>query len=305
MSQPSHSISTPLIAAIGMFDGVHLGHRALIASLLDNAAALNLTPAVVTFRNHPRSVLCPCCATPLLMDFDDRVATLHDAGVEQVIALDFTLPLSRLSASDFMAMLRDKYGVKAILMGYNHHFGHDRSATPGDYERWAEQLGMTIVRATEFTESGDKVSSSAIRNLILACDVERAASMLGRPFSIKGIVVHGEQNGRKIGFPTANIHTGDDIITPGNGVYAVWVDVNGSRHPGMCNIGNRPTVSNSMRRSIEVNIFDFDADIYGCEMQTQFVALTRHEQRFASLEELKQRLIDDRTEISRILKLQQ
>lgn len=290
-----------LIATIGMFDGVHIGHQELIATMRREANLRNLSSAVVTFRQHPQSVLRHNPEFKLIMTCEQRLRALQDTGVEYVILLDFDKKVAALSSEEFMGMLHLHYGVNALIVGFNHRFGHNRQATFDDYADQGTKIGIDIIKAEEFCTSGHHISSSSIRKALLQCNIQEANQMLGKPFSIIGTVVHGEQNGRKIGFPTANIDPQPDIIVPGNGVYAVMVEFQGKRYPGMCNIGNRPTVSDSGKRSIEVNIFNFSQDIYGESVTVEFHALTRHETKFESLEQLKNQLASDKQEILKIL----
>lgn len=297
--------STRRIVSVGMFDGVHEGHRALLRNLCDHAAALRLTPAAVTFRSHPRHFVKPCSRVAMLMSVADRVEKLSEYGVKDIILLDFDEHTRMMSARDFMKMLHDDYNVDAIVMGFNNRFGHDRPEGADAYRDIAGSLGIKLYTADEYhSEAAPAVSSSTVRQLLADCDVNKAAALLGHPYRLSGTVAHGKELGRTIGFPTANIEPCDnDSVIPGNGVYAVIVHLpDGSTRPGMLNIGHRPTVDSPYAPpSIEVNIFDYDADLYNKPVAVDFIAFMRHEQAFQSLEELKRQLSDDRDEARRLI----
>lgn len=302
LTKPDHSCRR--IVSVGMFDGVHEGHRALIHALLSHAARLDLTPAAVTFRSHPRHIVKPGLRVAMLMSLDERVEKLMQCGVTDVILLDFDENTRMMSAREFMAMLRDRYNVEAIVMGFNNRFGHDRPEGLNAYRAIGDILGMKIFSASEYrSDAAGNVSSSSVRKHLAACDVEKAAILLGRPYRLSGKVVHGKELGRTIGFPTANIEPLDsDSVIPGNGVYAVIIHLPGdtTRH-GMLNIGHRPTVDSPYAPpSIEVNIFDYDADLYDKPVAIDFIAFMRHELAFDSIDGLRRQLEADREQARRI-----
>ncbi len=283
------------IAAVGMFDGVHGGHRCLLDTLSAHGHRLGLQPVAVTFRNHPRT-LTSGDTMAMLSTLDEKLRRLEAEGVD-VILLDFDEDLRMMSAGEFMAMLARDYGVEAMVIGFNNRFGHDRPDSIEAYGELGKKCGIKVFAADEFKcGSVSKVSSSAIRSLLGDGRVEEAACLLGRPYVIEGSVVHGKELGRKLGFPTANIEPlCHGILVPANGVYAVRVALaDGSVWPGMLNIGHRPTVDgDDAPRSIEVHIIGFDGDIYGSLVAVEFVAFLRHEQAFTSLEALKGQLAAD------------
>ena len=284
-----------LSAAIGMFDGVHLGHQILLSHLCEVAQEDDALPAVVTFSRHPQQVLRRDGGLRMLMTLDDRLKYLDEMGVKVAIVMDFTPELSQLSSQDFMQLLRDDYGVKTIVMGFNHRFGHNKDEFFEDYVSHGVSLGMKVVRAKEYQGDFSPVSSSLIRKVIEEGKVNLAKDYLSRPFSLSGVVVHGFKNGRKLGYPTANIDVTSELIMPHKGVYAVRVLLeNGEIHGGMANIGVRPTVIKGGNRTFEVNIFDFDDDIYGQRLKVWFVKFMRSEAKMSSLDELKSRLALDK-----------
>ena len=290
------------VATIGMFDGVHLGHATLVNFLNRQAAALGKQSLVITFRRHPRQVLHPDVPFYLIMPTSDRLRHLEALGPDLLLTLDFTPELAQLDSSQFIELLRDRYGVDVLVAGYNHHFGHNRGETFGDYCRHGESLGVKVIKAPEYLGQYAPVSSTIIRGLIAAGRVVDAMHCMGRPHIITGKVVHGFHNGRGLGFPTANVgETDPDVLLPHNGAYAVLAYVHGQQLQGMANIGKRPTLDNGDRLSIEVNLFDFEDDIYGSDISLEFISFLRLEFKMCGLEELKQQLTLDRDNARRLL----
>ena len=290
------------VATIGMFDGVHLGHATLINFLKSQAADLGLQSLVITFGRHPRKVLRPDEPFSLIMSTEDRLGHLRQLGPDLLLSLDFTRELSQLDSSQFIQLLRDRYGVAVLVAGYNHRFGHQRGETFGDYCRHGEQLGVKVVKAPEYLGRYAPVSSTIVRGLIAAGKVVDAMHCMGRPHVIAGKVVHGFHNGRGLGFPTANVgEMNPEVLLPHNGAYAVLAHVRGQQLQGMANIGKRPTLNNGDSISIEVNLFDFDDDIYGEEISLEFIGFLRLEFKMCGLEELKEQLTRDRDNARAIL----
>ena len=290
------------VATIGMFDGVHLGHATLIDFLNRQAAAQGKQSLVITFLRHPRQVLHPDPSFHLIMPLEARLQHIEALGPDVLLTLDFTPELAQLDSSQFIEMLRDRYGVSMLVTGYNHRFGHNKGETFGDYCRHGEQLGVKVVKAPEYLGEYAPVSSTIIRGLIAAGRVVDAMHCMGRPHAITGKVVHGFHNGRGLGFPTANVgEINPDLLLPHNGAYAVLAYVDGQRLQGMTNIGRRPTLDNGPQLSIEVNLFDFDGDIYGQEITLEFISFLRLEFKMCGLEELKHQLGLDRDNAKRLL----
>lgn len=290
------------VATIGMFDGVHRGHVTLIDFLKQQAASMGKQSLVITFRHHPRQVLRSDELFRLIMPLDDRLAQLEALAPDLLLALDFDTDLAQLGSAQFIKLLHDRYGVDVLVAGYNHRFGHDKGETFEDYCRHGEGLGVRVVKAPEYLGKYAPVSSTIVRGLIAAGRVVDAMNCMGRPFVLKGKVVHGFHNGRGLGFPTANVGEIDpNLLLPHNGAYAVLVHVSGKCLQGMTNIGYRPTLDNGKRLSIEVNLFDFDGDIYGEDIALQFISFLRLEFKMCGLEELKQQLTLDRENAKRLL----
>ena len=293
----------PTVASIGMFDGVHIGHRMVLDVVKKLAVEKGMQSAVVTFRNHPAKVLNKNCSLQYIMSISDRVKTIGEYGINGTILLDFDLELAALDSKSFMKYLRDEYCVRVLVIGFDHKFGSNRRCTFHDYVQQGVELGVEVVRAPEYTGEFAPVSSSVIRAKITEGQMREAAQRLGRYHYVKGEIVKGFQNGRKIGFPTANIAPFEkDIIVPKRGVYAVEISVeSGEFLPGVCNIGLRPTVSENGKQSVEVNIFDFDEDIYFKTAEVRFIEYIRGEQRFGSLDELKEQIAKDSRTARQIL----
>lgn len=296
-------LQVPVAATIGMFDGVHVGHRSVLAFLRSEAGRRGLSSAAITFRRHPQAVLHPDVDFPVLMTPEAKLEALAETGIDYAIVLDFDKQLSELSAREFIRLIRDTYGVRLLLVGYDHRFGHNRSDTFADYVGYGRELGVEVMQTPELDTPLGHVSSSVIRRLVAAGDVALAAQMLSRPYRLEGTVVGGFKNGRKLGYPTANIALADrSLLLPRNGVYAVRVHVGGTLYGGMLNVGVRPTFNGSGKVSVEVNIFEFDRDIYGSAIAVDFVAHVRDERRMGSLDELMAQLAADKMQIQEILK---
>ena len=291
-----------LAAAIGMFDGVHRGHITLINALKEAAALRGQRSAVVTFRQHPQRVVNPNGSPRALMTLNKKIESIAATAPDYLILLDFDETLSQYTAQQFMELLHDRFSVDTLVMGYNHRFGHERNTTFAHYVEQGERLGVEVVKAPEYLGQYAPVSSSIVRQLIAGGRVEDAMNCMGHPFELEGKVVHGFHNGRGIGFPTANVgELPPGIILPHNGAYAVMVAIDGEWHKGMVNIGHRPTLDNGKQLSIEVNIFDFDSDIYGKPITLQFIRFLRLEFKLGSIEQLREQLTNDKALSQQIL----
>lgn len=295
----------PSVATIGFFDGVHRGHRYLIKQVREVAAARGIASSVITFPIHPRKVMQSDYHPALLTTCDEKVALLAETGIDYCMMLDFTPELARLSAKQFMEMLKEQYQIQALVVGYDHRFGHNRSEGFEDYVRYGQELGMEVLLAHAYSYNEDSiVSSSIIRQFLQQGKVAEAADCLSYQFFLEGRVVGGYRVGRKIGFPTANLHVNDpDKIIPADGVYAVYVYLNGVRYGGMLSIGYRPTIGNGTDRSVEVNIFHFNSDIYNQPMRITFVRYMRPELKFDTVEELVARIHQDEVDVKAVLYL--
>ena len=281
-----------MVVATGFFDGVHTGHRHVITQLIEAAAARGDESMVVTFWPHPRNVLQKeARSLRLLTTLAEKKQMLLEMGVDRVEVLDFTKDFSRMTTQDYLLMLKEKFGAKTVLIGYDNRMGCD-AKDADQVAQTAVQVGLEAVRTQMIpSEHGYAVSSTKIRQKLEDGDVQAASAMLGYDYSLLGVVVAGNRIGRTLGFPTANMQLYEPLkLVPGNGVYFVRVHTLGQDWYGMCNVGCRPTVGQGNTRTIETHIFDFDEDIYGLDINVTFIEKVRDEVRFASLDELKNQL---------------
>lgn len=292
-----------LAATIGFFDGVHLGHRFLIEEMKEIARQQNLPSAVITFPEHPRTVLQTDYQPKLLNSFEEKVQQLASTGIDYCIVLDFTVALSQLTAREFIStVLAEQFHVKTLLIGYDHRFGRDRADGFEQYVRYGAECGMEVIQATPYEGGRITVSSSEIRRLLAGGRVKEAADLLTYPYQLKGKIVSGYKVGRTLGFPTANIQVEEPFkVIPGIGVYAVWVYLDGKRYKGMLYIGARPTLNNGDHVTLEVNILHFSGDIYQEEITVAFIQPIREDIKFGSLDELRAQLARDRETVDRLL----
>lgn len=290
-------------ATIGFFDGVHRGHRYLLEHLKKQAALRGLSSMAITFEQHPRHVAHPEWQPELLSMTDDKIRFIEESGIDLLVILRFDAHMASLSAHQFMMqVLRQQLHVSCLLTGYDNRFGHDRTEGFEDYCRYGRELGIEVTAGQPLSVSDSHVSSSRIRHLLKKGLIEEANACLGYPYFIRGMVVHGQQIGRTIGFPTANLQPHPHQLIPANGVYAVWVDVNGQQHmPGVMNIGTRPTFDGE-GRTIETNIIDGMGDFYDQPMRITILSRLRGEQHFPSAEALTQQIQKDKEQAKHILK---
>lgn len=285
----------PLVATIGCFDGVHLGHRFLIEQVCAEADRRKLASALITFPVHPRQVMQSKYCPQLLSCLSQKTELLLRQQADYCLLFPFTQELSLLSARDFMQQLHERFHIGVLVIGYDHRFGHNRREGFDDYCRYGQELGMEVVQAAPLRMDGISVSSSLIRELLLAGDVQRANHYLGYSYYLNGQVVGGHQIGRTLGFPTANLHPlCAEKLIPAHGVYAVYVYLDDTRYRGIMNIGRRPTIDNGSQTSIEVHILDFSGDIYRHTLKVELAAYLRPEQRFPSTEALIEQMGKDR-----------
>ncbi|MCD6065709.1 MAG: riboflavin kinase/FMN adenylyltransferase [Bacteroidetes bacterium] len=285
------------IITIGTFDGVHKGHRKILQRVNELKSNTNYQSLVFTFDPHPRKVLFPEQKDlKLITTTDEKIELLASTGIDYVLVYPFSKEFADLSSEEYIGrILKEKLGVKKIIIGYDHRFGRNREGNIDTLRQYAAKLDFEVHEISAEDINSINISSSHIRKAIDKGDVEIAADFLGYPFFISGIVTEGKKLGRTIGYPTANIKIMDpDKILPAIGVYAVTVKVGGSDYQGMLNIGTNPTTDTDNKIKIEVNIFDFDKTIYGENIRINFVKRLRDEVKFANLEELKNQLYLDK-----------
>lgn len=285
-------------ATIGFFDGVHKGHVHLLEELKTIAAQRGLKSMAITFPEHPRQILQSDYRPRLLSTPDDKMRLLERTGIDYCFPLHFTTALAALDARTFMTdFMQKKLGVSTLLVGHDHHFGHDTSLTIDDYRRIGNEIGMEVIPADAYLYEGAPISSSRIRRELVAGHVKAANDMLGYRYTISGTVIHGLQNGRKMGFPTANLGPYCEFMQiPADGVYSALAKVDGETWPAMLNIGFRPTFEGKAR-TIEAHLLGFDRDIYFHELTLEFVDFLRPERRFESPQELAAQLEADRNKV--------
>ncbi len=288
------------VVAVGVFDGVHLGHQRLLHELLEMTARLPGVPTVITFRNHPDQIL-RGEAPPLLVSVPHRLRLLRRAGVQRLVLLDFEPRLQQMTARQFAEeLLVSRLRTTGLLLGYDSALGKDREGTPARFAELGEELGFVVQTGQPFTVEDTTVSSSTIRRALQQGDLETARRLLGRRPSAFGTVEHGDGRGRGLGFPTANLVPQSPALPP-HGVYAVEVLLDGTVHPGVANLGVRPTFDKRPIAVLEVHLFDFAQDLYGRELEVAFVERLRPEMKFADTQALQAQIARDTAQARAIL----
>ena len=293
------------IITTGTFDGVHKGHKQVIKRLNDIAKKQGCESVLLTFYPHPRHVLYPDDQQlKLLNTIDEKTEELKKSGLQHFVVHEFTKEFSRTNSVNFIRdLLVNKLKMKHMVVGYNHHFGRNREGSYDDLKELAELYNFELERIPPQNEGDVTISSTKVRELLLAGDVEKAATYLGYSYPINGKVVKGNARGRTIGFPTANILVENKWkLIPADGVYAVKVKLDEKQFYGMLNIGERPTLSDNEHR-IEVHIFDFSGDIYGADIKVEFVKRIRDEKQFDNLELLKKQLRIDESNCKKVFRI--
>jgi len=282
------------VLAIGNFDGVHLGHRALLDRLVATARQHGLPPAVMTFEPHPRELFAPEQAPARLTSLREKLALLEACGVEEVFLLHFSRKLAGLTAEEFIdRVLVQGLAVRHLIIGDDFRFGKGRAGDFGMLQAAGQRHGFSVEAMHTIESDGERVSSSAVREALAAGELEHAARLLGRPYCIAGRVVHGDKIGRKIGWPTANIQLKRKRLALA-GVFAATVSGLDKRHlPGAASLGVRPTLGRGLRPVLEVHLFDFDREIYGQHLSVHFLHKLRDEMKFDSFEALSAQIARD------------
>lgn len=287
---------TCAVVTSGTFDGVHLGHQKILVRLKEIAEKSYGETVVITFWPHPRLVLKPDDLTlKLLNTFEEKAELLKEQGIQHLLRIPFTKEFSQISSSDFIRnVLVERIGTRKLVIGYDHHFGKNREGSFDQLKQNAPKYGFEVEEIPRQDIDNMTVSSSKIRKALEEGDVSEAIHLLGRPYSLSGRIIKGDRLGRVLGFPTANIDIDSHYkLVPAEGIYAVIVHHAGIEYGGMMYIGNRPTVD-GVKRSIEVNIFNFEKEIYGEELKVSFEKLLRLDTKFKDLEELKSQLHKDK-----------
>jgi len=295
--------SRATVLTIGRFDGVHLGHQQLIRTTVERARALDMLSAVLTWEPHPRAVLQPGQPLQLLSDLDEKIEQIQRLEPDILIVAPFTDEIRRLTAAEYLTRICAALPVREIWVGEDFAMGRGRE---GDIPRLMEigrEMGFAVGALSKYTVAGIPVSSSRIRELVLAGNVAGAGALLGRPFALRGIVARGDGRGRQIGFPTANVQVSNDVALPANGVYACRVRlVSGEMVPAVTNIGVRPTFDGT-RRVVEAHLLDWEGDLYDQVLRVELLMRLRNERKFSSVNELVAQIRQDVLEARAMLGL--
>ena len=286
-------IQRPTVLTLGVFDGLHLGHQLIMRTVVERARAVGAVPTVITFDPHPRAVLHSESAPPLLQTFDQKIEALGVLGIEQTIVVRFTEEFAAIRAEDFLSdVVVDRLHAKEVYLGKGFAFGHNREGNIELLKRMGAELGFVAGEVAEVKLRGCRVSSSKIRQLLAAGQVNLARRMLGRPYGVEGRVERGAERGHKLGFPTANLHPHNRVI-PRNGVYVTGTLIDGQWRRSVTNVGLRPTFADATEPSVETYVMNWDGDLYGDVVRVRFLYRLRDERKFSSVEQLKTQIMLD------------
>jgi len=288
------------LLTIGVFDGVHAGHRYLLRKLKERAAERNLLSGVVTFSPHPQSVLHPHSQLPWLTSLEDRVGAFQRLGVSVVVVLTFTPKLAQLSAQEFISLIKKHLSMRGILVGPDFALGKGKEGNINLLRTLGYEMGFNVDVVPPFKINGEIVSSTLIRRALAEGDMRKVTKLMGRYFYLEGKIITSEKRGRVLGFPTANLDIKPQQALPGNGIYATIAQVEGRHFPSATNIGTRPTFGTG-EEMVETHLLNYKGDLYGKDMRVEFVQKLREEQRFPSVEELSAQIEKDVREIEAIL----
>ncbi len=283
--------SRATVLTIGVFDGVHQGHRHLLQRLIQRAQP-DYQPGVITFSNHPASVLRPDFQLSYITTPGQKLGLLRDQGIDLVISLEFTKELAQVGATEFSSMLAELVHMKGLVIGPDFALGRNRQGDAAYLREAGKELGFWVETVEPLILNGIIVRSRRIRQTITQGDVTTGNQLLGRTFYLSGKVVVGDRRGRQLGFPTANLSIAPNMMLPGDGIYATWAVIDGVRHPSATSIGIRPTFGLS-ERLVEVYVIDFGADLYGQTVGVEFVKKLRNQETFSSIEALVEQVEQD------------
>src|SRR5215813_7192043 len=286
-------IARPTVLTLGVFDGLHLGHQLIMKTVVDRARASNAVPTVITFEPHPRAVLHPESAPPLLQTFDQKIEALGVLGIEQTIVIHFNQAFSQIRAEDFLReVVVDRLHAKEVYLGRGFFFGHNREGNIDLLRRVSEQLGFVADEVPEVRLRGKRIGSTVIRQLLSDGRVNLARRMLGRPYGVEGPVAKGDARGADLGFPTANVQPHNRVI-PRRGVYVTSTLIEGKWRRSVTNIGVRPTFGDALEPSVETHVIGWSGDLYGDVLRVRFLHRLRDERKFGSVDELKKQIKSD------------
>ncbi len=286
-------IQRPTVLTLGVFDGLHLGHQLIMRTVVDRAREADAVPTVITFDPHPRAVLHPESAPPLLQTLDQKVEGFGVLGIEQTVVVRFTPQFSMIKAEDFLRhVVRERLQAKEVYLGRGFAFGHDREGNIELLRLVSQQLGFFADEVPEVRFRKQRVSSSKVRELLAEGKVNLARRLLGRPYGVEGLVERGAERGHRLGFPTANLHPRNRVI-PRNGVYVTGTLIDGKWRRSVTNVGVRPTFETGTEPSVETFVMDWEGDLYGDVVRVRFLHRLRDERKFASITELKAQIEND------------
>ena len=280
------------LLTIGVFDGIHLGHKYLLSQLTKQAREQNLLSGVVTFNQHPQEVLSPQIRLPFLTDLAQRMELIKNEGVDAIIALSFTTELAQLSTHQFINLLKKYLRMRGLVIGPDFALGKKREGDADTMSTLGKDMDFTVTVISPIMVNGEVVSSTAIRNALANGDMKRVLNLIGRPFSLNGRVTKGTGQGIELGFPTANLNIDPRQALPADGVYATWSHIDGQPYQSMTNIGKQPTFGGS-QRTIEVYILDYHNNLYGHKLKIDLIERLRDEKQFGTAEELKKQIAED------------
>ena len=287
------AILRPTVLTIGVFDGLHLGHQAIVRQVVERALLIDATPTLITFDPHPRQVLRPDTAPPLLQTFAQKMEGLRSLGMQQVVVMKFVRELADISAEEFIEQfMHQALGAREVHLGNGFAFGKGRAGNIELLEAEAERLGFAAYEVPEVRIRHHRISSTMVRRLLQAGRVNQARRMLGRAYGVEGVVIEGRKLGRTISFPTANIEVQNRVL-PADGVYVTLALIDGVWHRSVTNIGKRPTIGLDAESKVETFVLDFDQDLYGHTIRIRFLHRLRGETKFAGLDELKAQIARD------------
>jgi len=281
-----------MLLTIGVFDGVHLGHKYLLSQLKEHARQRNLLSGVVTFRQHPKKALLHRPKLLFLTNFDQRISLLKDEGIDAIIPLSFTHELAQLSPRQFVSLLQKYLRIQGLVIGPDFALGQNREGNIDALRALGQDMNFSVNVVPPVRINGEVISSTAIRSALSKGDMNRVHNLIGRLFNLQGRVVTGAGRGMKLGFPTANLDIDQEQALPADGIYATWAYIDGKNYPSVTNIGKRPTFEDG-QRTVEVYILDYHSDLYQHELRINIVERLRGEKRFDTAEELKRQIAED------------
>ena len=295
------SIAQESVLTIGVFDGVHRGHTYLLSHLITEARNANRMAGVVTFRNHPASVLQLGFKPRYLTSFEERLNLMNEYGVDFIAPITFNVEVSRMTAAQFAIALRKRLHMKGLIVGPDFAMGQNREGDPNTLARLGEDMGFNLIVVDSMVdELGQPVRSTTVREALDRGDLHPVHRYMGRNFSLDGTVVRGQGRGASLGYPTANLQPRENMLIPGDGIYATWIHIDADRYMAASSIGFRPTFEDR-KHTIESYVIDFNKDLYGKQIRLEFVSRLRDEKKFDSIESLKKQLHMDVNETKSVL----